>query len=253
MTLDGTNSYLILGAGEALAIDPGPADSGHLSALVAAAEERACRITAIAVTHGHSDHFPGAAQLAERTGAPVYAHPAARFPHDRIVHDGDEIAVRGAAVRAYEAPGHAMDHLIFWFAPEAALFTGDVIVGRGTVVIAPPGGEMRAYQATLRRLRDEFAHARTLFGGHGEPVREPLEKIEEYIAHREARERQVLGALAAGERTILELTRDIYRDVSPALAGAAEQQVLAYLMALERDGRVRVADPAAASYALVEA
>jgi glyoxylase-like metal-dependent hydrolase (beta-lactamase superfamily II) len=240
MTLDGTNSYLVLGDGEAFAIDPGPADPEHISALLTAAATRDCRITAIAVTHGHRDHFPGAALLAAQTGAPVFAHAFARFAHDREARDGARIDVRGATLYAYETPGHAPDHLAFWFAPEAALFTGDVILGRGTVAIAPPEGDMRAYQATLRRLRDDFPHARIIYGGHGEPVVDPLAKIEHYIAHRQERENQIVTALARSDRTLAGLVTAVYRDVAPALRGPAEQQVLAYLAALEREGRVRV-------------
>jgi len=240
LTLEGTNSYLVLGDGEALVIDPGPADEAHVEAIAKLALANACPVRAIAVTHGHPDHAPGAALLGALTRAPIYAHPAASFPFDRALPDGAEIAIGGAALRAMHAPGHARDHLVFWFAAEATLFTGDVIIGRGTVVIAPPDGDMRAYQATLRRLRDGFAHIRTIFGGHGEPVRMPAAKIEEYIRHREARERQLVAAIAKEERTIPELVTDLYRDVSPALWPAAARQLLAYLIALEREGRIRV-------------
>jgi len=50
---------------------------------------------------------------------------------------------------------------------------------RGSVVIAPPGGAMRSYQATLRRLRDEIPDARRIYGGHGPPVFEAPAQIEE--------------------------------------------------------------------------
>ena len=238
MTLDGTNSYVVAGHGEALAIDPGPAQPEHIAAIVAAAGARDCRITAIAVTHGHPDHAPGAALLAELTGAPVYAHAEARFPHDYVLRDGETIALDGARIAAFDTPGHAPDHLVFWFAPEAALFAGDVILGRGTTLIAPPDGDMRVYQATLRRLRRDFARARVIYGGHGEPVHAPLEKIDEYLAHREARERQVVGLLESGARTVAELVAQIYPGLTPALTWGAELQVLAYLVALEREGRV---------------
>ena len=57
-----------------------------------------------------------------------------------------------------------------------------MILGEGTVVIAPPGGAMRPYQNTLRRLADEFGDARVIYGGHGERVDDAQGKIAEYIA-----------------------------------------------------------------------
>jgi len=239
MTLGGTNSYLVFGREGALVIDPGPVDEPHLDALVAVAQTRGVPIRGIAVTHGHPDHAPGAAQLRTRTGAPVYAHACARFPHDVTLGDGDTIEDGDLQLRAVDAPGHADDHLVFWLPEDGVLFTGDVVVGRGTVVIAPPRGDMRAYLKTLHRLRDDFADARAIYGGHGEPVTAPRDKLDEYIAHRRERERQLLAALAANERTIPELVASVYRDVSQVLWPAAARQVLAYLIALEREYEVR--------------
>ncbi len=239
MTLEGTNSYLVFGHDGALVIDPGPADERHLDALVALSQSRGVPIRGIAVTHGHPDHAPGAAPLHARTGAPVYGHRNARFAHDVSLGDGDVIDAGDVRVRALDAPGHADDHLVFWSADDGVLFTGDVVVGRGTVVIAPPRGDMRAYLTTLRRLHDDFGGARAIYGGHGEPVAEPREKLDEYIAHRLERERQLLATLALGERTIPQLVASVYRDVSRTLWPAAARQVLAYLIALEREHKVR--------------
>jgi glyoxylase-like metal-dependent hydrolase (beta-lactamase superfamily II) len=239
MTLDGTNSYLIdAGGGSAIAIDPGPALEAHVDALLAHAKARGLSIEAIAVTHGHPDHAPAAALLHAATSAPVYAHEAARFPHDRVLGDGDALSLGEIALRAMDAPGHARDHLVFYLDAEDVLFTGDVIVGRGTIVIAPPNGDMRAYQRTLHRLRDEFASAKRIYGGHGEAVDAPRAKIDEYIAHRERRERELLEALASGPQTVPALVERIYAEVSPVLWPAAARQMLAYLIALEREGRV---------------
>jgi glyoxylase-like metal-dependent hydrolase (beta-lactamase superfamily II) len=240
MTLEGTNTYLIdAGNGSAAIVDPGPAIERHIAAIEGAATERGLKIAAILVTHGHPDHAPGAAPLARRTGAPVYAHPVARFPHDRVLDEGAHLTLGTLRLRAIDAPGHARDHLVFYLAEDAALFTGDVVIGRGTVVIAPPNGDMRAYQSTLRRLRDEFANARRIYGGHGEAIDDPPAKLDEYIAHRQAREVALLEALDTGPQTIPELVRRLYRDVSPVLWPAASRQILAYLIALEREGRVR--------------
>jgi hypothetical protein len=114
-----------------------------------------------------------------------------------------------------------------------------VIIGTGTVVIAPPKGDMRAYQRTLHRLRDGYAASSAIYGGHGPERTDVAATIDAYIAHREAREAELLAALRTGTATIPDLVATIYRDVDRRLWPAAARQVLAYLIALEREGRVR--------------
>ncbi len=123
-------------------------------------------------------------------------------------------------MRVIDAPGHADDHAIFYLPQERALFTGDVILGEGTVVVAPPGGAMRPYQHTLQRLIDEFGDARTIFGGHGPPVEDPPAKIAEYIAHRKMREEQIVDRPARRlEDDTRPRARDLRTRASRALAG----------------------------------
>ena len=239
MTLDGTNGYAVrVGPRALVAIDPGPRDDAQRDAFLAFARAGRAAYAAILVTHGHPDHAPGAARLAAAPGAPVLAHPAAAFPHDRALADGERLTFGDAAFTVLHALGHARDHLAFVLEDERALFTGDVVIGTGTVVIAPPGGDMRTYQRTLHRLRDEHGDARALYGGHGPEVRDVRAKLDEYIAHREARERQILAALAEGPATLPELVARVYAEVDRRLWPAAGRQVLAYLIALEAEGRV---------------
>lgn len=240
MTLSGTNSYLIdCGNGEAICIDPGPPIERHVEALLNRAAEMRVRISLICLTHTHPDHAPAAPLLGQRTGAQIAAHEQTEFPHTRGLRDAERITIGDTSLLAIDAPGHTFDHLVFYDPRERALFTGDVVLGEGYVVIAPPNGAMRPYQNTLARLLAELPDATAIYGGHGEPVRDPRAKLRDYIAHRQARQQEILDALKNGPQTIPDLVRTIYRDTNPILWPAAARQLLAYLIALEQEQRVR--------------
>src|SRR5918995_1134527 len=165
LTLDGTNTYVV----EGWVVDPGPADERHLEAVAAAAGTGA----GIVLTHGHGDHSDGAAPLAERTGAEV-VRPRG-----------------GAQVGPFETiatPGHAPDHVAL--VAGRLLFTGDTVLGTGSVFIQPGEGSLLAYLESLRRLRELELEA--ILPGHGPVVWEPRAKLDEYIEHRLERERRVL-------------------------------------------------------------
>ena len=99
MTLDGTNTWVLLepGSTEAVVIDPGPLDEGHLRAVVDAVAARGARVAQTILTHGHADHAEGAGRFAELTGAPTRAVGRG---HDDLA-DGDVVTARwaGAAGR----------------------------------------------------------------------------------------------------------------------------------------------------------
>ena len=126
MTLDGTNSWLLVepGADRAVLVDPGPDDPAHLAALVRAAEERSTRIATILLTHGHPDHAEGAATLHALTGAPVRAlDPAHRLGSEGL-GAGDVIEVAGLELHVVATPGHTADSLTFLLPADRALLTG---------------------------------------------------------------------------------------------------------------------------------
>lgn len=239
MTLSGTNSYVIdCGGGEAICIDPGPAIPAHVDALLERAN-RIGKLSWICLTHGHPDHAPASALLHARSGAPVAAHERSGVAHDRTLREGDAVRAGGIALETLEAPGHSGDHLVFYERGEDALFTGDVVLGEGYVAVLPPEGDMRAYVRTLERLIADFPDARTIYGGHGDPVPDPASKLRDYLEHRRSREREIVAALSSGSQTVDEIVRLVYAHTDRKLWRAAAEQVRAHLSALERDGLVQ--------------
>ena len=227
--LEGTNTWIV-GNAPAIVIDPGPDDAGHLDEVL----RTAGRIGEIVLTHDHPDHAPGAGPLATRTGATLRAmRPPAGGTRLR---DGEVIEGRGVALRAVATPGHSTDHVAFWIDETRGLFTGDAVLGRGTSVIDPPEGDLAAYLRSLRRMRE--LEPRTIFPGHGPTVFRGATKLDEYLAHREEREAQILSALRDEPRSIDELVEVIYVGYPDDVRPLAARSVLAHLMKLAGEGRV---------------
>lgn len=223
-TLDGTQTYLL---GETAVIDPGPAIDSHIDAIHAAMP----RLRTILITHRHGDHAPAAAPLKKLTGARILAP---LDDADQRLSGGETIAIDDVTIEVIATPGHTSEHVCF-FTSEGDLFTGDTVLGAGTTAIFPPDGHMGHYIASLRTLRSRAP--KRIFPAHG-PVRDDaVALIDEYIAHRLERERQVLDAIAAGAKTPAEMRALIYPDLDERLHAAAEIQITAHLTKLREEGR----------------
>lgn len=233
MTGRGTNSY-ILGEHDLAVIDPGPDDATHVAAIAAALEELGGRLALILITHSHLDHLPGAFALQRLVYAPIAAYAPILGVDIYLRHD-QRLTIDGKPLRALHTPGHAADHLCFLLERERVLFSGDLIVGEGTVAIGADG-ELDDYLASLASLLP--LDLRRILPGHGPAIEEPRRKIEEYIVHRHEREAQILAAVAAGESTIMEVVEAVYAEIDPQLYPVAAQSVGAHLRKLIREGRV---------------
>ena len=236
MTGPGTNTYLI-GQDEIAVIDPGPDDAAHLDAVAAAGSGR---IRWILCTHTHPDHAPGAARLAEMTGAEVLAF-ADRGGLECTGHlaDGDTVTGPDFTLRAIHTPGHASDHLCYLVEEEGTLLAGDHVMGGSTVVIVPPDGDMGDYVAAVERLRRWDPALTAIAPAHGHLIEDPAACLTYYLDHRADRERQVIEALEAfgpEGADVTELVKAIYVDVPETLHPVARFSVWAHLRKLAVEG-----------------
>ncbi len=229
----GTNTWLLDDGRVTAVIDPGPDDDRHLAAI-----ERALGplpVGVVLVTHSHADHLALAERLGARHQARVARHPE--------LADGDVVRVGTMSLTALHTPGHAPDHLAYWLAEDRVLFTGDLVLGRGSSMVTYPEGDVAAYLRSLDRVAE--LRPRMLFPGHWDPVMEAEAKVAEYREHRLARERQVLAELdAAGPGTAEELTERVYgaelagSEAREQLLRGAEMTLRAHLRKLVDEGRV---------------
>jgi glyoxylase-like metal-dependent hydrolase (beta-lactamase superfamily II) len=208
-------------------VDPGPDLTEHVTAIAEETERRG-GLGGIVLTHDHVDHAGALAALRERYPAAPVA--AARGDVDVLLAGGSVIG----PLEVVFSPGHARDHLAF--IAGSAAFTGDAVLGEGSVFVAPYPGALRAYLDGLERLRRRELDV--LCPGHGPVVSDPATKLDQYRAHRLERERRLLKALGEGRRSVDELLDDVWDDAPAELRLAATLTLAAHLDKLEEEGRL---------------
>jgi glyoxylase-like metal-dependent hydrolase (beta-lactamase superfamily II) len=226
LTLSGTNTWLV-GSRPTWVVDPGPSLEAHLARLLEAVDARG-GLGGVVLTHDHADHSEAVGALLARHPAPL---AAGRGRAQVRLHEGASFG----PFKALATPGHAADH--FALVAHGACFTGDAVLGEGSVFISPYPGAMAAYLLALEqlRLRDDFS---IICPGHGPPVRDAHAKLEEYLNHRKDREKHLIMALGEGRRTVPELLDAVWSDVPEGLRPAAAVTLAAHLDKLEDEQKL---------------
>lgn len=148
-------------------------------------------VVAIVCTHGHNDHINAAADLAERTGAPILLHPADRMLWDAVYPDrapdaeiteGAPLKVAGAELQVLHTPGHSPGGVCLYV--EGHVFGGDTLFNGG------PGATGRSFSSfdtiidSIRTKLLPLPAETVVHTGHGETTTIGAEAphLDEWIA-----------------------------------------------------------------------
>jgi glyoxylase-like metal-dependent hydrolase (beta-lactamase superfamily II) len=217
MTLDGTNTWITAG----WVVDPGPNDEAHLTAVLEAAGGQ---VEGVVLTHDHFDHAAGAGRFAAMAGGVPVRHPGAGDP--------------AGPFEVIPTPGHSRDSVCLMLG--SVCFSGDTVLGQGSVFIPADGGGLQGYLEALERLLT--LDIEVVCPGHGPVAWDAHERIAHYIEHRLERERKVLDAIASGARTNDEILERAWDDAPidsvPMLRTAAATTLDAHLDKLRAEGRL---------------
>lgn len=232
MTLDGTNTWILVepGSSRCVVIDPGPLDHAHLNRVIESIDELGCSVAFTLLTHGHPDHSEGAREFASLTHSSVRAlDPIHRLGDEGLV-GGDVIEISGLEIHVVDTPGHSSDSVSFVLPAEGSMLTGDTVLGRGTSMIAWPDGRLGDYLVSLARLRDlaDRTAAERVLPGHGPVLDEPRDVLDAYLSHRGERLEHVRAAIVQGLRSPAAIVDALY-EIPEAVKPAAELSVRAQL------------------------
>jgi glyoxylase-like metal-dependent hydrolase (beta-lactamase superfamily II) len=179
-----TNCYLVADreAGEGIVVDAPWKVEEEIAGL---ARELGVAIRLIVCTHGHWDHAMGLADLIAAVGAPAACHagdagllerptfapfsfPFALTPvtPNRLLRDGEEIAVGAHRFTVLHTPGHTPGGLCLYAAVDHVLFSGDTLFAGACGRLDLPGGDPEAMMRSLQRLR-ALPPATVVYPGHG--------------------------------------------------------------------------------------
>ena len=205
------------------------------------------------VTHRHYEHGGGVKLIKEATGAQIAVGVGDAEAVDAdvgggskmvdlLLQGGEILDLGGRHLQAVATSGHTAGTFCYLLKEEGILFTGDHIMGQGTVVVrTDEGGSMSQHINSLRKLLD--LELKVVLSGHGPVMNDPLVNIPKLVRHRLERDEQILGMLREGTNDVDALVSRIYGETNEHLGFLARHQVVAHLKKLEEDGRAVAAEP----------
>jgi len=228
----GTNTYMV-GIDEIAVIDPGPNDQDHLDSIIGCGGDL---IRWILVTNADPEHAGAVPELAKQTGAIVMA--ACDIECDVKLEDGQQLVGTEFRLTTKYLPGPSAQNVGFMLEEERMLISGDLIIDGPSVGLnAPPDGDMTDYIASLESLRK--LRLKRIAPAHGYVIEEPKVVVPEYIKHRLDREAEILKTLGKDTMNVDDVVAAVYGEIDEEIVELAANNVLAHLIKLRKDGKVK--------------
>ncbi len=143
------------------------------------------------------------------------------------ITEKDLIQTEGATLKPIFTPGHACDHLAFYFEEENSLFSGITILMEriftdriwpffsfwGDLILGETSAkfeDLSDYMSSLQKVMN--LNASTIYPGHGPMVKDGVARVQQYIDHRSKRNEQILQVLRGTPDKFVDVA-DIVRSI----------------------------------------
>jgi glyoxylase-like metal-dependent hydrolase (beta-lactamase superfamily II) len=135
------------------------------------------RVGAILLTHGHNDHINAAPDLAKRTGATIWLHPADAalwgMTHSSSqpgaeLHGGQVLTVAGVDIQVLHTPGHSPGAVCFSVPELGTVFTGDTLFAGGPGATGRSFSDFPTIIDSVSRKLLTLPDATVVHTGHGD-------------------------------------------------------------------------------------
>lgn len=176
-------------------------DPGDAAPALTALAERSLTLKAILITHHHWDHTDGLDALLAKHPVPVYGPDSVPQVTHRVA-EGDQLTLPGLTLSVHAVPGHTLDHLAYFHAPEtreqrSRVFCGDALfaAGCGRLFEGTPAQALESLQKlnalpddTLIYCAHEYTHTNLRFARsvdpHNTAIPERLNRVEQQRAEK---------------------------------------------------------------------